>query len=1041
MSLAALPRRVAVIPFLTLLCFFLASSPGPLRFGGPEVPLPYDEPGAAQRYYLMKRASADGRPADAFEKYQQARKKMQRMPRFSSRSGRRLPSLDEVKRKGGIEARSAVGEWEKLGPGNVGGRTRALLLHPGNPDIIYAGGVSGGIWKTADGGQSWLPLADFLPNIAVNSMAMDPSDPQILYAGTGEGYFREVIRGTSLPLRGAGIFKSIDAGESWQRLENTDNSDFHWVNDLAISSLDPQRIYAATRTGLWRSLDGGQNWTRILNPQVNGGCFHLALRTDRPGDNLLASCGTFAQSAIWFNIAAEGNLAWLPALSEVGMGLTSLAIAPSNQNTVYALSASYLPGPGGVFDGGLHAVFRSNSGGAPNSWQAVVRNSDPVKLNTLLLSNPLIATQGDCFGSTNRFSTLGWYTNLIAVDPVNPEIVWAGGVDLFRSDDGGRNWGPVTYWWRSPPSAHADHHAIVFHPDYDGQGNQTFFLGNDGGVWRTDSARAVRSLSSNATCDPSFSQVDWTPLNHDYGVTQFYHGEPLPDGSAYLGGTQDNGTQLGSQINDWQNILGGDGGYVAVDPNSPNIIYAESQFANFAKSTDGGQRFVSARAGITDPGGSFLFITPFRMDPGNSQRLWTGGLRMWRTTNGMDSWNPASSSLQAGGKVSAIAVSKQDGNRVLAGLNNGFIHRQDLALTASSGTDWPAAQPRQGFVSWLAFDPVDPDIAYAAYAGFGGSHVWKSSDGGTSWASIDGDGVEGLPDIPVHALMVDPNDRQRIYLGTDLGVLVSSQGGMRWAVEHTGFPNTVTESLFLNPGESTGAKLYAFTHGRGAWRVTLAQQPPPCQPERWIVHVTPQDVAFTTTIFATNFSNQDAELTLVPYTNRGLQLALTPVAVPAGESIISLATDLFGNLAASHFGICGPSSIAVSAGYRITTSDGATAHVTETSVADRQFLFYPGEQQVVFEGLGLINLGSQSAQVSAVLLDESGTEIERIDFSDSVAPRGSMVTTVSFLSEEGVAVRIESSELSAIVLLRGTQIGVDPMLLYQTVPLAVTPRQ
>ena len=748
----------------------------------------FEDPDAAAKLYQTKRRVTDGASHDFYSRYRDAMDRMGRMQRYSSRSGRYGDDgQDQRLVPQGTGDKSRLEIWEPLGPGNIGGRTRALLLDPRDPDTMYTAGVSGGIWKTTSGGRAWEALADMLPNIAVSAMAMDPSDPRTLYAGTGEGHFREIVRGTGLPLRGAGIFKSEDAGLSWHRLENTHTSDFHWVNDLIVSSRDPDRLYTATRSGVWRSADAGQNWVQVLATSLMGGCFDLVQRNDTATDFLLVSCGTFGvpgQSAIYRQTQAESDLPWHLAYSELGMGRTSLAIAPSRPDRVYALSASYLRGnhPDFNFNGGLHAVFRSDSGGAPGSWITVVKNSDTTQLNTLILSNPYIGFFGTCgFGpGSDRASNLGWYTNVIAVDPVSPGILWAGGVDLFRSDDGGRNWGLVSYWWNSPPSLHADQHALTFHPDYDGNSNQTLFVGGDGGVWRTDNARAKSAGGQDGPCKSTNTDVTWAPLNKDLGITQFYHGAPFPDGARYLGGTQDNGTLIGGDEtgqNGWSRLLGGDGGYVAVDPENPDVIYAETQLLNLFKSTDGGKSFAPARSGIRESSAEVLFITPFVMDPADSSRLWTGGRRVWRTVNGAQNWSQASADLSGGGRVSALSVSRVNSNHLLVGREDGVIHRQSQALTSDSASSWPRSQPRSGFVTWLAHDPLDQWVAYATYAGFGGSHVWKTGDGGVTWSPIDGQGTSGLPDIPVHSLLIDPQDRQRLFLGTDLGVFVSTVGG------------------------------------------------------------------------------------------------------------------------------------------------------------------------------------------------------------------------------------------------------------------------
>lgn len=782
----------------------------------------FDQPDAAEALYRMKRMAPEG--LDPQKLYDEARQRMSRMRRYATIGDRVLAparsrlSADATSRE--------ITAWQFLGPGNIGGRTRALLVDPANADLIYAGGVSGGIWKTTNGGGLWTPIADSFANLAVNSMAMHPRDSNTLYAGTGEGYFREEVRGTALPLRGNGIFRTRNGGESWEHLTSTANANFHWVNDLAVSRHDPRRVYAATRTGVWRSNDEGATWKLVLGVRVKGGCLDLEMRRDTSGDYLFASCGIFDQATVFRQMNAETDTEWTIVLNESGMSRTSLAIAPSNPSVIYALAASNDPGPGGRFEQGLQAVFRSERNGDPGSWTAVNRNDDPVKLDTLLLTNPLSGAPG-CSGSFGSYVGMGWHCNVISVDPKNPDIVWAAGVDLFRSDDGGRTWGLASYWWAptsTPSFAHADQHAIVFHPSYDGDGNQIVFVANDGGVYRTNNARDELAYGAENVCNADATKVSWTSLNHNFGATQFYHGTPFPDGSRWVGGAQDNGTVLGSVengIDGWEMIWGGDGGYVAVDPTNPNVIYAESQGARIVKSSDGGQTWGFALNGL--PPQDFLFITPFLIDPNQNTRLWTGNQQMWRTDNGASFWAPASTRLPA--PVSAIAVAPGKPDNVVAGMSNGAIARTDQASAATAETVWSLVTPRSGFVSSLTFHPTNADIVYATYAGFGGgAHVWRSLDGGATWSSIDGteDGV--LPDIPVHSLAVDPTRPTRLFLGTDLGVFASTDGGAHWYVENSGFAAVVTETVTIGQG-ARGPAVYAFTHGRGAWRAELTAVP------------------------------------------------------------------------------------------------------------------------------------------------------------------------------------------------------------------------
>ncbi|MDH3744380.1 MAG: hypothetical protein OES47_04680 [Acidobacteriota bacterium] len=794
------------------------------------VPTPYDQPAAAHAFFYEKRLS-DVPAVDPRREYERARQHMRSMRRHSTRRQRLLAS-----QAAGTKAAATpthLDRWEALGPGNIGGRTRVMLIDPRAPRRMYAAGVSGGIWKTTNRGKRWRPVGDEMANLAVNALAFDPADPDTLYAGTGEGFFREEVRATSLPLRGGGIFVSHDRGESWSFLASTAGRRFDWVNDLVVSPHDSSRIYAATRAGVLRSKDRGESWKRVLRTRVKGGCLDLALRTDAETDFLFASCGTLETATVYRKPRAEGGGKWTPVLSEDGMGRTSLAIAPSNQDIIYALAASNVPGTEGLYEQSLHAVFRSDEGGATGSWEATVHNSDPRKINTLLLSNPITASVEECdFEESNRVFGMGWYVNVIAVDPGDPERVWAAGVDLFRSDDGGREWNPATYWWAERGESsfvHADHHGLVFHP----RKRRTLYSLNDGGVYRTTNATAGLSHDDLAVCDPGSVAVRWKSLNNRYGVTQFYHGSVFPDGEHVLGGTQDNGTisnrfSVGGQK--WQRVFGGDGGYSAIASDDEHVVYVTTQNGLIHKSTDGGANFSSAIDGINDLGGpgdfhavatNYLFIAPLIMDPSDSATLWFGGRRIWRTSDAAASWRPASTRLADGGKTSAIAVSPLSGEIVAVGTNRGTIYTTRDGANAGATTVWQGVRPRSGFVSSVVFDPLDSAVLFATYAGFGGEHVWKSLDGGVTWLAIDGQGSSGLPNIPVHSVVVDLEGRDDLYVGTDLGVFASLDGGETWTIEITGFARAVTEWLALGQSPTGRRHLFAFTHGRGAWRVPL----------------------------------------------------------------------------------------------------------------------------------------------------------------------------------------------------------------------------
>ena len=805
----------------------------------------FDQPGAAAWHDLQRRLPADGGDMPSF--YDRASAAVVRLERFSSRINRSVPFAQPAARvwlgddrAGALSihdrslAAGILDAWTPLGPGNIGGRTRVVRFHPATPTTLFAAGVSGGLWRSEDDGASWRPIGEGLTNLTINSLAIDPTRPDVMYAGTGEGYFREEIRGTGLPLRGGGVYMTTNGGASFQRLAATTTPDFHWVNDLELGVNDPRRIYAATRSGVWRSPDSGATWTRLLAVNVRGGCLDLAIRPDRAEDVLLAACGSFEQATVYrFARAADSDASEI-VLRQEYQGRTSLAIARSNPNVIYALSASNEGGPGGNYEQGLLAVYRSTSSGDAGTWEARTTNRDSNKLNTLLLTNPYGSTQGDCSPAfQNDFTNMGWYNNVIAVDPLDADRVWAAGVSWFRSDDGGRTWG-MADWGSSNTTAsvHVDQHAIAFHPQYNGTSNQIAMVGNDGGVFRTQNARANTKTGPLAPCVAGgVPAIAWTSLNHGYGVTQFYHGTAFPDGVRYIAGAQDNGTLMGQDQNGaeaWRPIFGGDGGYTAVNPAQTGILFVELQWATLRRSFDTGGTLGVVTLGLDPirsstlgPDANYLFVTPFTMDPNNPNRLWLGGEYLYRSTNNGSSWSKAGSLMPDGGVISALAVRPGDSTHLVVATHKGDILSSRNATANLGSITFTSARPRNGWVTSIAHDARTAGVVYATYGNFGGAHVYRSIDYGATWQPLPGTGAGTLPDIPVHSIVVHPDDSQRLYLGTDLGVMVSIDGGRTWMTEETGMGPAVTMWLQIVKVDGGPNYLFAFTHGRGAWRVRL----------------------------------------------------------------------------------------------------------------------------------------------------------------------------------------------------------------------------
>ncbi|WP_143085081.1 hypothetical protein [Pseudoalteromonas denitrificans] len=803
----------------------------------------YSKPNEAAEFFNSKRMPI-GMKTLPVEKYDTARLLMQKQPHYDLAAQSFVLPQENGLYRSSVAANDNVDRWEELGPGNVGGRTRAILFHPDTPDMMYTAGVAGGVWKTTDAGENWQPLDDLMTHLAVTTLNFEPGNPDVIYAGTGEGF-----RYTGI-MRGNGIFVSSDAGISWDSIKSTvNNSDFHFIYRIAVSHNNPKTMYVASNGGLFKTENAGTDWTKLIDAadfSVEAGdrifpvgCLDIELRTDKDVDYLVAACGNHtAPSKVL--ISKDAGATWNVTIDSLiegneDFGRIEVALSPSNQDSVYAL----------VVDdktSALHSLFRSMDGG--ETWTTQVsRDSRPEEAP--IARSMLGYTYADgvineqCWGGGNAIGTgQGWYDLTLAVDPSDAERVWVGGVDVLRSDNGGKNFGIASQWWLDPDDeryVHADNHVIAFHPDYDGTTNKTMYIGNDGGVQRTLDAQGNVFAVVSDMCHLMYSTwnddnsigyaqeeyIKFENMNNGYAVTQFYHGGVASDGSKYAAGAQDNGTQMGTETNGqvWAEIRGGDGGYTSIDPTNSDIIYSSYVYNSLQVSYDSGQTWNEASVQGEDAG--FRFIAPHILDVNKPERLWTGGNYIWRTDDRGQKWTRASSAMPEGSSITAFGIATGDSDHVLVGTSRGYIVRSQEASSAAEATQWHPAQPVQGNVSSIAFDPNNSQIAYATYSTFGVNHIWKSENGGISWKAIDNLAqMNGIPDIPVHSIVVDPSDSKRLYVGTDLGLFVSFDGGDNWVVENTDFANVMTEHLTIVDNQ-----LYAFTHGRGVFRVQLGKLP------------------------------------------------------------------------------------------------------------------------------------------------------------------------------------------------------------------------
>jgi len=667
--------------------------------------------------------------------------------------------------------------WTPGGPYNIGGRITAIASDTSDPQLIYLGAADGGVFKSTDGGNHWTPIFDYMPSLSIGALTIEPGNPQVLYVGTGEA------NSSGDSYDGDGLYVTRDGGNTWEHLGLSETKH---IGRIIIRPDDHDVIFVAAmgnlfstnpERGVYRSTDGGETWEKVLFISDSTGCIDIAINPSHP-DTVFAAMwerirrpserrvGGYT-SGIWRS--TDGGDTWerleggLPGPGP-DIGRIGLAISQSNPSVVYAI---YCDHPG-YFMG----LFKSTDGG--DTWSET--NDEDLE---------------------DVFYSYGWYFGNIRVDPQDPDVVYVLGIPLMKSTDGGNSWMEVTSW-----DTHVDQHDLWIDPSNPNH----LLLGNDGGFFYSNNGGST-----------------WVK-SYDLPVTQFYrvtvdHQNP----ERIYGGTQDNGTvrTLTGDPYDWEEIYGGDGFFVIVDPTNPNIIYAEYQYGGLGKSADGGYTWNSATDGI-DEEDRTNWDTPVVMDPSEHLTLYYGTYRLYRTTNGAEYWDPISEDLTGGphggnlyfGTITSICVAPSDRARIYVGTDDGY-----LWTTPDTGTTWYDISGKlpERWVTDIEVDPVDPLHLFVSYSGYAWDeylpHVFESYDGGNNWVDIS----YNLPEAPVNTLIFDTLSGF-LFVGTDFGVYYLED--TLWHSLGENLPNAAVTEMVID--QDSGI-IVAGTHGRSTFVFNLKQ--------------------------------------------------------------------------------------------------------------------------------------------------------------------------------------------------------------------------
>jgi len=685
--------------------------------------------------------------------------------------------------------------WTPMGPSNGAGRMPAVAVHPTVPDTAIVGAAGGGAWKTTDSGVTWTSVTDTFANLSIGAITYAPSNPSIVYMGTGEGGHA----GDFIP--GIGLFASSDGGDTWEAPQEVIASQFY---RLSVHPSNPLEIVAATSSGLLRSTNGQNGpWTTILGTRSAAGSPAYGATADlvrHPADaNILYAasydlrqwCDRTGVDCLdpgkWLSPrvlkSVDAGQTWKEVVQgfpvstgTIRVGRVSLAIAPSSPDTLYAATSLFNSENGEE----TSQIYKTTNGGASWAPTGVATSTDP-EIRTYM-------------------RTQGWYDNAIVVAPQNPDIVIAGGVTYIRSYDGGLTWSRLF----TSSNVHVDAHDLRY------DAADRLYIANDGGIWTSiDHGTNVAERNTNLATRQFYSlSVD--PVNR----------------MRTFGGQQDNGTIRRGDTGGtaWDRFFGGDGFDCPINPDVPSMVYATWQTGNILRTADSGTAtpILGYRMPVYAETEAKPFFTRLVLDPSNPSTIYTVSWRVWRSTTGGDSWTPLPTTTTDGSiwdgniTIRAIAVAPSDPRVLMIGksVRNGVFRSVDGGLTWKRATKGLPTR----IVNFLTIDPANPNIVWAAMAGLTQPSVYQSIDGGASWSPRG----EGLPGFSAQVIRVDPTDSNTIYCGTDVGVYRSTDGGASWSRFGTGMPAASVYDLAIL---RDGSLMRAATHGRGVWELTIDAPP------------------------------------------------------------------------------------------------------------------------------------------------------------------------------------------------------------------------
>ncbi|MGE5480312.1 MAG: T9SS type A sorting domain-containing protein [Chloroflexota bacterium] len=750
--------------------------------------------------------------------------------RLESDSPNKIPRIKES--KDGLLSEQG---WLPLGPETVPpsyeeksahgiGRVNCIAFHPTDKNIFWIGTPGGGIWKTVNGGKSWIPQCDNAATPEISDIVADKNNPDILYAATGDFDGRGLFSARAL-----GVMKSTDGGSTWSVNEKLINAiEYHNLKRVIINGTNSNCLLTCGPGGAWKSTDGGETWRGVSNlyltdlevdprsPDVvyAASSAHYYYPIGRPG---VYKSTNFGDS--WFA---------LPASVDTLATRVEIAISPVDPDYIYAIAVSgFYPDP--ARSEGLKAIYLSTNAGESWKEQANCFNSDNVL--------------GGYNGDESDGGGQGRYDLVLLTDPQDKHKIYVGGVNIWCSTDGGRSFDLASFWIKCfGASVHADQHAAAFNPL-----DNKFYWCNDGGVFRTEELLCGSKYWIKDWLDRSTNELKpghpdlkfptvWENLSDGLMITEFYKLSLCKNYKDIVsGGAQDNSCYYRRGDEGWLNYVPNrDGMETAIDYNDPGIVYGVSQYGGLCKSTDGCK---TVRTGLTnyiwrDAQEWGDWVTPLAMDPVNSNNLYMGFRNLWNSTDGGETWKQltyyGAYGIDNFSSITALKIAHSNPAYISyykksSQYYDGYDEQvkeipAELRISTNGGAQWTLSNLLKcELVTSIEYDRANPKKMWFTAKPDSGSpdlSVAYSADAGVNWNWLVRENVPA----GISAIVCRGDSKNTLYIGARSGVYYTNDEMTEWKALNDNLPNATVSDLEI---DFNSKRLYASTYGRGIWYKSL----------------------------------------------------------------------------------------------------------------------------------------------------------------------------------------------------------------------------